>query len=91
MLILQRKRGESLLIGENISITITSVDGERVRLAISAPPEVSVLRSELVAATAANQDSAKEESDPKALLDLLDGVTEHRALFTKPNGETEKE
>ena len=90
MLILQRKRGESLLIGEDISITV-SVDGERVRLAISAPPEVSVLRSELVAATAANQDSAKEESDPKALLDLLDGVTEHGALFTKPNGETEKE
>ena len=90
MLILQRKRGESLLIGEDISITVV-VDGERVRLAISAPPEVSVLRSELVAATAANQDSAKEESDPKALLDLLDGVTEHGALFTKPNGETEKE
>lgn len=91
MLILQRKRGESLLIGEDISITVVSVDGERVRLAISAPPEVSVLRSELVAATAANQDSAKEESDPKALLDLLDGVTEHGALFMKPNGETEKE
>ena len=91
MLILQRKRGESLLIGEDISITVVSVDGERVRLAISAPPEVSVLRSELVAATAANQDSAKEESDPKALLDLLDGVTERGALFMKPNGETEKE
>ena len=43
MLILQRKRGESLLIGEDISITVVSVDGERVRLAISAPPEVSVL------------------------------------------------
>ena len=91
MLILQRKRGESLLIGENISITITSVDGERVRLAISAPPEVSVLRSELVAATAAKQGSGKEEVDPKALLELLDGVTEHGALFMKPNGETEKE
>ena len=91
MLILQRKRGESLLIGEDISVTVTSVDGERVRLAISAPPEVSVLRSELVAATAVNQDSAKEESDPKALLDLLDGMAEHGALFMKPNGETEKE
>ena len=91
MLILQRKRGESLLIGEDISITVVSVDGERVRLAISAPPEVSVLRSELVAATAANQDSAEEESDPKALLALLDGMTEHGAFFTKPNGETEKE
>ena len=91
MLILQRKRGETLLIGEDISITVASVDGERVRLAISAPPEVSILRSELVAARAANRDSAKEESDPKALLDLLDGMTEHGALFMKPNGETEKE
>ena len=88
MLILQRKRGETLLIGEDISITVASVD---VRLAISAPPEVSILRSELVAARAANRDSAKEESDPKALLALLDGMTEHGALFMKPNGETEKE
>ena len=31
MLILQRKRGETLLIGEDISITVASVDGERVR------------------------------------------------------------
>ena len=91
MLILQRKRGETLLIGEDISITVASVDGERVRLAISAPPEVSILRSELVAARAANRDSAKEESDPKALLALLDGLTAHGALFMKPNGETEKE
>lgn len=91
MLILQRKRGETLLIGEDISITVASVDGERVRLAISAPPEVPILRSELVAARAANRDSAKEESDPKALLALLDGMTEHGALFMKPNGETEKE
>ena len=91
MLILQRKRGETLLIGEDISITVASVDGERVRLAISAPPEVSILRSELVAARAANRDSAKEESDPKALLALLDGMTEQGALVMKPNGETEKE
>lgn len=37
MLILQRKSGESLVIGEDISITVVSVDGGRVRLAISAP------------------------------------------------------
>ena len=91
MLILQRKRGETLLIGEDISITVASVDGERVRLAISAPPEVSILRSELVAARAANQDSAKEESDPKALLDLLDGMMEHGALLTETNSENGKE
>ena len=55
MLILQRKPGESLVIGEDISITVVSVEGGRVRLAISAPQDVPILRSELLDATAANQ------------------------------------
>ena len=74
MLILQRKPGESLLIGENISISVVDVDGGRVRLAISAPAEVPILRSELVAATDANRDSTVEESNPTALMDLLEGA-----------------
>ena len=55
MLILQRKAGESLVIGEDITVRVVSVDGTRVRLAISAPEDVSILRSELVTATAANR------------------------------------
>lgn len=74
MLILQRKEGQSLLIGENITVSVVSVDGGRVRLAISAPDDVSILRSELVVATAANQDSAREEAAPVELLGLLGGV-----------------
>ena len=35
MLILQRRAGESLVIGENITVSVVSVDGLRVRLAIS--------------------------------------------------------
>ena len=41
MLILQRKAGESLLIGEDVEISILSVEGGRVRLAIQAPKDVS--------------------------------------------------
>ena len=70
MLILQRKPGESLVIGGDISITVVSVEGGRVRLAISAPQDVPILRSELVAAAAANKDSAVEE------LGLLGGSPE---------------
>ena len=66
MLILQRKPGESLVIGGDISITVVSVEGGRVRLAISAPQDVPILRSELVAATAANKDSAVEETTAAA-------------------------
>ena len=78
MLILQRKAGESLLIGEDITVRVVSVDGTRVRLAISAPEDVSILRSELVIAATANRDSAMEESAPVELLDLLGGVLDKR-------------
>ena len=79
MLILQRKAGESLLIGEDISVAVVSVDGGRVRLAISAPSSIPILRSELVTATAANKDSAAEEAAPSELLELLGGVLERPA------------
>lgn len=74
MLILQRRAGESLLIGEDITVSVVSIDGVRVRLAISAPDHVSILRSELAVASAANRDSAMEESAPNELLSLLGGV-----------------
>ena len=77
MLILQRKPGESLVIGEDISITVVSVDGGRVRLAISAPQDIPILRSELVDATAANRDSAAGETAPAELLGLFGGNPEH--------------
>ena len=84
MLILQRKAGESLMIGEDITVRVVSVDGTRVRLAISAPDDVSILRSELVTATAANRDSAMEEAAPAELLDLLGGVLDHKGTPAPP-------
>ena len=78
MLILQRKAGESLVIGDDITVRVISVDGTRVRLAISAPEDVPILRSELIVATAANRDSAREETAPTELLDLLGGVLDHK-------------
>ena len=74
MLILQRRTGESLVIGEDIRVSVVSIEGGRARLAISAPPEVSILRSELLDAKLANQDSAAEEAAPTELLGLLGGI-----------------
>lgn len=48
MLVLSRKRLESLLIGQGVRITVLKVDRNQVRLGIEAPEEVSILRSELV-------------------------------------------
>ena len=78
MLILQRKEGESVLIGDDITVSVVSVDSGRVRLAIDAPRSVSILRSELAVASAANRDSAMEESAPNELLSLLGGVLDTR-------------
>ena len=86
MLILQRKPGESLVIGENISISVVSIDGGRVRLAISAPPEVAILRSELLDARDANRDSAAEEAAPVELLGLLGEIPPSSAKYKPEKG-----
>ena len=71
MLILQRKAGESLLIGDEIEVSVLSVEAGRVRLAIQAPRSVPILRSELKRAVTANQEAAVEGGSPLALLDAL--------------------
>ena len=72
MLILQRKEGESVLIGDEITVSVVSVDSGRVRLAIDAPRSVSILRSERRNAADTNRDAAREEGSPLALLDILE-------------------
>ncbi len=47
MLILTRKVGENLLIGDNISITVLSVRGNQVKIGVDAPKDVSVHREEI--------------------------------------------
>jgi carbon storage regulator len=46
MLILTRKVGETVLIGDNIRIMVVQVRGKQVRLGIEAPPDLLVLRTE---------------------------------------------
>ena len=74
MLILQRRSGESIRIGEDIEITIVSTEGGRVRLAISAPTEVTILRSELIGARETNRDSAMDVLAPSELMGLIDDL-----------------
>jgi carbon storage regulator len=47
MLVISRKKGESLLIGEDVEITIVKIENGSVKIAINAPREISILRSEL--------------------------------------------
>ena len=47
MLILSRKKLERIMISDEIEITVVSIDGNKVRLGITAPREVRVVREEL--------------------------------------------
>ena len=48
MLVLTRRTGESLLIGDGVEIQVVRIEGDRVVIGIIAPPDVAVVRSELV-------------------------------------------
>ncbi|MGO0907521.1 carbon storage regulator CsrA [Clostridioides difficile] len=47
MLVISRKKGETVLIGENIEVKVVGVDGNNVKLAISAPNNIGILRKEI--------------------------------------------
>lgn len=50
MLVLSRKRNESVVIDDNIVVTVVEVRGDKVRLGIQAPRDVPIHRSEILAA-----------------------------------------
>ena len=47
MLVLSRKKDESIILGDNIVITVVDIRGDKVRLGIQAPTEISVHRQEV--------------------------------------------
>jgi carbon storage regulator len=60
MLVLSRQRDESIIIGDNIVVTVVDVRGDKVRLGIDAPREVSVHRREVYEAIQReNREAAK--------------------------------
>ena len=67
MLVLARKLGESIVVGEDISIHVVSIDKGVVKLGIDAPKSVSIMRSELLEDVKDSNIAASKKVDVKAL------------------------
>jgi len=63
MLALTRKKGESIIIEDNIEIVVIAIQGDQVRLGIKAPRHITVNRKEIYdAIVASNKESASKSS-----------------------------
>ena len=72
MLVLSRQRDESIVIGENVVVTIVDIRGDKVRLGIEAPSEIPVHRQEVYEAIQRENRKAGE-LEPKDARGLVRG------------------
>lgn len=73
MLVIRRRAGEAVLIGETVEITVIDVTGSRVKLGIQAPAEVPILRKEIQLAARENV-AAAEGATPASVGKLLEAL-----------------
>lgn len=69
MLVVTRKKEETILIGDNIEVTVVSSKDGVVKLAIKAPDDITILRKELLAEV--KEENKKAISSKKDLLSIL--------------------
>ena len=62
MLVLQRKKNQSIIINDNIEVSVLEIGTDWVKLAFNAPKDVSILRKELIEAAKVNREAAKADS-----------------------------
>lgn len=71
MLALSRKRGEALVINNNIEITVLDVKGDQIKIGINAPKEIPVYRKEVYEQIQQSNREAMTKQTPEALNSLF--------------------
>lgn len=66
MLVLSRKQDEKIIIGDSITLMVVSIQGDKVRLGIEAPKDVSIHREEVYNAILKERDDADVPARPKS-------------------------
>ncbi|AEJ61665.1 carbon storage regulator, CsrA [Spirochaeta thermophila DSM 6578] len=73
MLVLSRKKNESIIIGDNIEVRVVDIRGDQVKIGISAPPQIKIYREEVYRAIQEENRSALSVSREIPSLDDLLG------------------
>ena len=63
MLVLSRKKNESIVINDDITIVVVEIRGDKVRLGVEAPKEIPVHRQEVYEAIRRNEQQARDSSE----------------------------
>ena len=66
MLVLTRRIGESFFIGDNVEVVVEGITGDKVKISISAPKEITILRKELLEAQRVNKEALVSNIDTLA-------------------------
>ncbi|MNB88221.1 hypothetical protein D3C75_352300 [compost metagenome] len=79
MLVLRRKVGESVVIGNNIQVQILGIEGDQIKLGFIAPKDVQVLRQELYQEIVAENMAAKEQTGQLQQEEILNLLKNYRS------------
>lgn len=66
MLVLTRKRRQSIMIGDDVEVTVLSVVGDKVRIGIQAPSDVPVFRTEIYLEIRRGQEAGSPDADSQS-------------------------
>jgi carbon storage regulator len=79
MLVISRKAGEKLRVGDSVTFTILSVNGDKVSVGIDAPREVAILRGELVETIESNIESSAQTLHAESMRGLAALIKEKQS------------